>query len=112
MLAFVYWYPLPGTWAMAGADLAAALLIVGLASTKASPLTHLFALRPVVYIGVISYEIYLWHFPVLYIGLWAMQTPDMIDVAWWALPIAIACAAVSHLLITPLVGRIKRRYVS
>jgi peptidoglycan/LPS O-acetylase OafA/YrhL len=112
MLAFVYWFPLPATWAVTGANLATALLILGLVAIKGSLLTRVLALRPVVYVGIISYEIYLWHFPLLYIGMWANQTPNMIDVSWWAIPLAIGCAAVSHRLITPLVGRMKARYGS
>ncbi|ASY68911.1 acyltransferase family protein [Sinorhizobium fredii] len=44
-------------------DLAAGGLILSVISTEGTRLHRLLTLRPLVYLGVISYSVYLWHYP-------------------------------------------------
>ena len=73
----------------------------------------LFTLEKVVYIGLISYSLYLWHWSVLSISLWT------IGIHWWSLPIQVAAimvmASLSYNLIEKpfrKVGLAKERYIS
>jgi peptidoglycan/LPS O-acetylase OafA/YrhL len=62
------------------------------------------------YIGRISYELYLWHFVLLSLGMWwAGRDATMADVAWWAVPLSFGAAAATHALVTPLMGRLRKR---
>lgn len=45
--------------------LGAALLIYGGAFSPAAPVNRLLSVRPIVFVGLISYSMYLWHWPVL-----------------------------------------------
>jgi peptidoglycan/LPS O-acetylase OafA/YrhL len=56
------WMPFPGMAAMAPC-LGAALLIY--AGGKDSAISRALSLKPVVFVGLISYSLYLWHWPVL-----------------------------------------------
>ncbi|HXV31961.1 MAG TPA: acyltransferase [Sinorhizobium sp.] len=51
------------SWGGIVADLASAGLILSVISTPRSAICGLLAARPVVHVGVISYSIYLWHYP-------------------------------------------------
>ena len=53
--------------------IALATTVIIVAVAKASPLSKLLSARPIVHIGVISYGIYLWHFP---ITLWLSAPTD------------------------------------
>jgi peptidoglycan/LPS O-acetylase OafA/YrhL len=74
-----------------------ALLVAGIAIS--GPLTRaLFETRAMVFLGTISYSIYLWHYP---IGLWAMRTfdaPEMGAAGFFAItiPIILAASALSY----------------
>jgi peptidoglycan/LPS O-acetylase OafA/YrhL len=62
------------------------------------------------YIGRISYELYLWHFVLLSLGMWwTGREATMADAAWWAVPLSFAAAAGTHALVTPLMGRLRKR---
>lgn len=73
-----------------------------IASLEKETLTYrLFTLAPVIYIGKISYSLYLWHWGVLSLGRWS------IGVRGWSVPLLLllmlALAAASyHYLETPL----------
>jgi len=67
LLAFVFWrltpaHAFPGKWALA-ATLGTTLLIA--AGPQAWPNRILLAWRPMVWLGLISYPLYLWHWPLL-----------------------------------------------
>lgn len=65
------------------------------------------------YLGKISYELYLWHYVVLSLGMWAYgREATMMDVAWWAVPLSLALAAGTHALVTPIAAKLRRRYAS
>jgi len=68
------------------------LLIITLNSKTAT--YRAFTWRPFVFIGLISYSLYLWHWSVLAISRWT------IGIYWWAVPIQIvlilALAVISH----------------
>jgi peptidoglycan/LPS O-acetylase OafA/YrhL len=68
-----------------------------------------FSWTPLVYIGAISYELYLWHYPLLqYLTAITGGTPA--SVAWIALPATVVAAFLSHRYVSaPLNSRFKAR---
>ena len=87
----------------AGASIGAALLIVSVVSVPGTPWARALSLRPVRYVGAISYGLYLWHWPVFVI-----VGPEQTGLTRWplfALRVAItfAIAAASfHFLEMPI----------
>ncbi|MCZ2825566.1 MULTISPECIES: acyltransferase family protein [unclassified Modestobacter] len=65
--------------------------------------------KPLVATGVVSYELYLWHYPVLQLAAWATDRP-IIEVAWWAGPLGIALAVLAYRLLHQRTERWKVRY--
>jgi peptidoglycan/LPS O-acetylase OafA/YrhL len=71
--------PFPSWYALVP-DVGAALLI--LASLKSWPNRHLLASKPMVWLGLISYPLYLWHWPLLSLGrLWVGEALPSAHVA-------------------------------
>ncbi|WP_332772925.1 acyltransferase family protein [Phenylobacterium sp.] len=71
-------------WGIAGAELATVAILAGLSSSPA--ITRALSWRPLTALGVISYGVYLWHWPVAVL---------LEDAPWWlALPTATAAAVV------------------
>ena len=104
------WEPIAGL-ALALSTAGSLLLIAHLASGS-GPLHRVLSIRPLAYIGTISYELYLWHFPILmYPTVLFGVTPGAF---WWiALPATFAFAALSHKFISvPLTRRWKPRLSS
>lgn len=64
-----------------GTVLLTCLLIIVL--KKGTPLYYLFTKPKIVYIGLISYSLYLWHWGILSLSTWT------IGVTWWTLPIQL-----------------------
>ena len=87
--------------AAVGFAMAAALLIAGLES--GSGLRRVLSLRPLVVIGLISYGLYLWHFPVItFIGQILGPTSSPV-LALLAVGLAFGATAASYVLIeTPI----------
>jgi peptidoglycan/LPS O-acetylase OafA/YrhL len=82
-----------------GFEVAVAVLIVAVTAPSASPLTALLSLRPIRWVGAISYGLYLWHWPVTIaisegrtrIGGW--------ELAGIRLAVTFALATVSYYLV-------------
>lgn len=85
-----------------------AFLIGHVVQNRGTRLIAALSAKPVAYVGSISYELYLWHFPLLVIFAWAFHS-DLIGLAWIAAPLSIGLAAATHAILTPLVGRWKER---
>ena len=87
----------------AGASIGAALLIVSVVSVPGTPWARALSLRPVRYVGAISYGLYLWHWPVFVI-----VGPEQTGLTRWplfALRVAITftiAAASFHFLEMPI----------
>lgn len=88
---------------------ATCILIVVIVSPRTLRPIQWLERRPIVYIGVISYELYLIHAPVLWIGVWATKASSL-RTALWAYPVTFALAAVIHRLTAPLQANLRRRY--
>lgn len=67
--------PFPGLAAL-GPVLGATLLILAGAGAG-SGASRLLSLRPLVWIGLLSYSLYLWHWPILVAAKTALDTPDL-----------------------------------
>jgi peptidoglycan/LPS O-acetylase OafA/YrhL len=71
-------------------------------------LARLLSWAPLTYTGKISYELYLWHYPLLIISSWALDA-DPLSVAIVVGPLSIVAAATTHHVLTPWVERLKSR---
>ena len=76
---------LPYSWAPIATILVALLTFILLVSLKKdTAVFKIFTNKKVVYIGLISYSLYLWHWSVLSISRWT------IGIHWWSVPFQIA----------------------
>ena len=67
-----------------------AVLIIGCAGVD-TIVGRLLSARPMVWLGVISYSLYLWHYPIMAFGRHLAFTPTLIDKIFWiALSIILA----------------------
>ena len=73
-----------------------AALILGVLDGR-SPLARLLSVRPMVFVGRISYSLYLWHFPVFVIL--GVNKPGLVPAAVPALLITAVCAVASYYFI-------------
>jgi len=68
--------------------------LLAIAFAGGDPVTRLLASRPIVAIGLISYSLYLWHYPVYAFGRHWHPQPGLADKsAWVALSLALAAAS-------------------
>lgn len=71
--------PFPGLAALA--PVVGTTLIIATGTSRANPATYVLSLRPVRFIGLISYSLYLWHWPVLvYFRLWNISEPTLAQI--------------------------------
>ncbi len=76
---------LPMSWAIVSTVSVVALSLVLIASLKKQTAAFKFFANPkIVYIGLISYSLYLWHWGVLSISRWT------IGIHWWSVPFQLA----------------------
>lgn len=92
------------------AVVSSAAVVAHLATSDQGPLVRALATRPMVYLGQISYELYLWHYSIFVLLGWWLDT-TFIHVWWIALPLSFGFAAGSHAVLSPLVARWRRRLV-
>jgi peptidoglycan/LPS O-acetylase OafA/YrhL len=79
-------------------SLSAAALISACVSESDSVLRKAFRVRPLVYIGKISYSLYLWHYPVFLI-VWLKWGQADQSLVWLTIPFVFAISAASYHLI-------------
>lgn len=77
-------------------EIAAAGLILSVAHGEGGALRRLLAWRPLVGVGVISYSIYLWHYPIVRV---LRDSFDPWAQFWIAAPLSIAIASLSYLAV-------------
>ena len=79
------------------------------AVTGRSALTRALSVPPLAYTGKISYELYLWHYPILVLlGWWTGLA--FIDLALVAVPISVAAAVGAHHLLVHRIDGWKQRF--
>jgi len=77
-----------------------------LARARSGLLVSALALPPVAYIGRISYEIYLWHYPLFMLAS-RLTGETFLALAWFCVPVSVLLAALTHALLAPLTDRWK-----
>ena len=91
------------------ADAGAMMLIARMTSDGNVSIAQILSWRPVVYLGKISYEIYLWHYPLLVVVSLALGG-DFVTVAWFVVPSSIIAAALAERLTRPQIARLRNRF--
>jgi peptidoglycan/LPS O-acetylase OafA/YrhL len=86
----------------------ALLLVFAVVRGGDGPIRRVLSLRPLTYVGRISYEIYLWHYPVLCL-LGVLAHSQFLEVGWLAAPLSFALAAGAHAATKPLVAWLRAR---
>lgn len=86
------------------------LLIIAAVSVAGGPIMSALSVGPLVYIGVISYELYLWHHVLRTVGARATEQ-SFADTAIWAYPLAFVLAAITHRVLAPVQGHLRGRFV-
>lgn len=88
--------------------LGSTVLLAYVLQSPAALLTRALSRAPLAYLGRISYEVYLWHYPLLIIVGWAFDAPP-VAVALVVAPSSIALAALTHSVLTPRIEALKAR---
>jgi peptidoglycan/LPS O-acetylase OafA/YrhL len=88
------------------AALATVAIILSIIGPTRTVMQRVLELKPMVIGGRISYDLYLWHVPVL-IGVAMLTDLPRNQVWWWAYPIAIAIAAASFYGWLPVQNRLR-----
>ena len=79
----------PGAWALLPTVPTAILLWVGWQGPAGGPVTVLGA-APMVWVGALSYSIYLWHWPVIVLGGWTADAVGTTLAPWAVVALALA----------------------
>lgn len=87
------------------------LLVANIVRGGQGPLVAGLSLRPLTYLGRISYELYLWHWPLLVLAA-QVTGLDHVDVAWVVGPLSVVLAAVTHKLLSSSIDRWKLKPVA
>lgn len=93
---------------------AASFLVVGacVLDLRSGAVHSLLSVRWLALLGIASYSLYLWHFPVLELLTNEGASPELAPLAALAIPIVIAVAAVSYRLIEEPFLRLRGRWAS
>ena len=94
--------------AAAGTVAAIASIVAG--SGNASALKSVLSVPPVVYVGKISYELYIWHYPMAILFMLAAGTDQLINVGWYAIPGSAVLAVITHHALVRPAARWKKRF--
>ncbi len=78
-------------WGFFLVDVVAAVLVLDLALGRDGWIRRLFASRPLVWFGTLSYGLYLWHYPVFYLMLHGGFAPLTVLLLGGSLAVALAC---------------------
>ncbi len=98
------------TFGLPAIELSIAIVIVGLLSGVAMPLQKLFELRPFVWVGRLSYGLYLWHVPIIgRAGGWRFLGPFRIVVG---LALTFAVAVLSYYFVELRFLKLKEQFAS
>lgn len=87
---------------------AAVAFIYSALGTQRTFLQALLETKPFVYVGRISYELYLWH-PTLLIGAAIVVGSTQNQVWWWVYPVVFVFAAATHEAYKPLQKKLRRK---
>ena len=82
----------PSAWALLPTVPTAVLIWVGWQGARGGPL-RLLGTRPMVWVGGLSYSIYLWHWPVIVLGEWTADAVGATLPSWGKLALAVAAVA-------------------
>ena len=92
-----------------------AAMVIAAGAERSGPLVRVFAARPVLFVGLISYELYLWHWPVLVLARTANFGDLSIAQSAACVLVALVLAAGTHLALARIIepqGRSKGRNLS
>ena len=97
VIAAGFWPVFSSVAYMAAAAGTVAIIASIVAGTR-SPLAlkSVLSVPPVVYAGKISYELYIWHYPMAILFMLAIGTDRLIDVGWYAIPASAVLAVLTH----------------
>jgi peptidoglycan/LPS O-acetylase OafA/YrhL len=95
------------SWRGIGATVTALMVLGGLAQSAGSALSRLLSVKPMVYLGKISYGTYLWHWPVIIALRTALHT-DAVTIAVLSFVLATGLAALSYELLELPIRRTPR----
>lgn len=85
-------------WGLSGFAVASAVLVAAAAVRAPSPLRPIIELAPIVYLGRMSYSVYLWHLPVI-AEVAEGHPDDPATVAAIAIPMTLVLAWLSYVLV-------------
>ena len=101
LAALIGCFMVPERYAMPATIAAVGLAGILMATSDASPAARVLKLGPVVYVGKISYSLYLWHWPIIALGPIVLATP-LRSSAIYVAATAVAAVASFHLIERPL----------
>ncbi len=89
---------------------AGAVVVISLAFNLVPPVTRLFSFRWLVYLGTISYALYLWHIPIFFYfdrhhAEWTWQVRGMVG---WV--VSIAAASLSWFLLESPLAKLRKKF--
>jgi peptidoglycan/LPS O-acetylase OafA/YrhL len=84
------------TWGVSLASVAAAVVVLHGTDPRPSPVNFVLGSRPLVFLGKISYSLYLWHLPVLAVVLARWPDIDTLTKAAIVIGVSVPLATVSY----------------